>query len=155
MIRKALMVIFTACSLFSCKTKEPNNTEPTNTVKIPENNNGIDVGCYVFNDGKTFINLELKENGAVVKGNLTYALAEKDKNTGSFSGVVKADILLANYNFQSEGVQSMRTVAFKINGHKLTEGYGDMTADGTRFAHPDSLSFSSNMTLEKGACEIK
>ena len=156
MIKKLLVTICIACSLLSCKTKEVNKSE--NTKTIPEavtnaGNNGVEVGCYVFDDGKNKISLEVKENGAVVKGNLLYDWAEKDKNNGSFDGVVKDNILLANYNFESEGKTSLRKVAFKIDGDKLVEGYGEMTADGANFINTDSLNFSSSMALVKGACK--
>lgn len=156
MIKKLIVTIMIASSLVSCKTKEVNKSE--NTEAAPEsntnnNNNNLEVGCYVFNDGKNIISLEVKENGEVVKGNLRYDWSEKDKNNGSFDGVVKDNILLANYNFESEGKTSVRKVAFKINGSKLMEGYGEMTDDGANFTNTDSLNFLSTMPLEKGTCK--
>ncbi len=114
--------------------------------------NALDLGCYVFNDGKSVVLLEIIENGKEIKGNLTYTLAEKDKNSGNFTGELKKGLLIANYTFQSEGKESIRQVAFKVDGDKLTEGYGELNNDGTAFKDLSNIHFTSKMPLTKIDC---
>jgi len=83
---------------------------------------------------------------------LHYALAEKDSNKGTITGQVINNILIAEYTFYSEGMKSVRQVAFQIVSDKLVEGYGEMTEDGTHFKNASQLSFDSKMPLDKVAC---
>jgi hypothetical protein len=143
--------------MLNCKNKEEkkeniNSQENTSEEKKPAS---IDLGCYIFNDGKNEVTFEITENGNEIKGNLNYAFAEKDKNSGSFIGKLNDNILLGKYTFQSEGTESVREVAFKIDGDKLIEGYGDLNEEGTAFKDPANLNFTSKMPLTKTDCAKK
>ena len=141
--------IFCSCNNNEVKTDETLTTEQTTQ---PTNKNDLEIGCYGFTDGKSTVMLDVRDNKEQVKGNLSYALAEKDKNEGTFTGSVNDNIFMATYSFQSEGKTSTRMLAFKIEGNKLIEGHGEMSADGVNFINVNSLSYSSNMPLEKGKC---
>ena len=79
-------------------------------------------------------------------------MSEKDKNSGNFTGELQEGILIANYTFKSEGKESIRQVAFKVNGDKLIEGYGELNNDGTAFKDLNNISFTSKMPLTKTDC---
>ena len=53
---------------------------------------------------------------------------------------------------QSEGKKSVRQVAFQLHGEKLVEGYGEVTADGTKFIDISKIRFNSIMPLTKTNC---
>jgi hypothetical protein len=140
--------------LFSCDSSKAETSETTTTqeASTPLNQNVLELGCYGFTDGKSTIMLDITENKKEVKGTLSYALAEKDKNEGTFSGTIEDDILMATYVFQSEGVNSTRILTFKIDGNKLIEGYGKTNSDGIIIVSSDGLTYNSNMPLERGKC---
>lgn len=60
----------------------------------------------------------------------------------------------ADYTFSSEGVTSIRQIAFKLDGHSLFEGYGETeaTADRVIFRNIDSLKFNYSVKLSRVAC---
>ena len=62
-------------------------------------------------------------------------------------------MLLADYTFQSEGKESVRQVAFKIQDGKLLEGYGELNADGTKFKDTSKLTFNPSMPLTILSCD--
>jgi hypothetical protein len=140
--------------MLNCKNKEqkPENTNAYSQEVTVEKTVALDLGCYVFNDNKNNVSLEITENGEVIKGNLTYTLAEKDKNSGSFTGELKNDVLIANYTYQSEGKKSIRQIAFKVDGDKIIEGYGDLNNEGTAFKDINNINFTSKMPLTKTEC---
>ncbi len=70
--------------------------------------------------------MHLIRNGNLVTGELVYDYFEKDKNTGTIKGEMKGDTLFAEYIFMSEGINSVREVAFLQKGDDLIEGYGDV-----------------------------
>lgn len=151
---KVIVFAFLAVSLFSCKNKEgkPKAATVQETVEeavMPT----IEKGCYSYNENGSMVNLEITKNDNPVAGNLTYALAEKDKNTGTFSGEFKDGKLLATYTFQSEGMESKRQVAFMLKDNQLVEGYGALNEEGTMFIAVDSINYSSTMPLTKTDCE--
>ena len=153
-MKKLIIAAFLALTMLNCKNKEQ-KTETTKTDPqevIAKKTKALDLGCYVFDDGKNIVSLEITENDEEIKGNLTYALYEKDKNSGKFTGKFNDGILIADYTFQSEGKESIRQVAFKVEGDKLIEGYGDLNDEGTAFKDISNIQFTSTMPLTKTEC---
>ena len=95
--------------------------------------------------------LKLAVNGGKVNGELLYALKEKDRNSGTLTGEIKNDILLADYKFRSEGVFSERQVAFKLTVTTATEGYGEVreTKEKMKFKDLGKLTYGTGLTLKK------
>ena len=157
-MKKIFPVVFVALTLLNCKNKEQKNesTNPVEETVTVETTKPItlDKGCYVYNANNSMITLEITENEEAISGNLTYALAEKDKNTGTFKGQLKEDILIGNYTFQSEGVESVREVAFKLDGEQLFEGYGEMVVEGSKASFKDTstINYMATMSLTKTDC---
>jgi len=158
-MKKIAILFFTALTLLNCKKKEEKteNISPQEGTSEEKKPDSLVMGRYLFDDGKNKITFEIIENGKEIKGNptneikgfLTYELAEKDKNSGNFTGKFNDGILLGKYTFQSEGKESIREVAFKVDGDKLIEGYGDLNEDGTAFKDVTKLNFTSKMPLTK------
>jgi len=156
-MKKLAVLFFTALTMLNCKNKEEKIENVTPQEVVPEETllTTLDLGCYVFNDEKNNISLEITENGSEIKGILNYSLSEKDKNSGNFTGKLNDGILIGKYTFQSEGTESKREVAFKVEGKNLIEGYGDLNEDGTKFKDISNLNFSSTMPLTKTDCAKK
>lgn len=108
--------------------------------------------CYAYDANGNIIELNLQYNPDNVTGTLNYALAEKDTNMGTFKGKIDNDVLLAEYTFQAEGMESIRQVAFKFVDGKLLDGYGELNEDGTHFKDVSQLKFTSTMPLSKIDC---
>lgn len=108
-------------------------------------------GSYSYEQAGDTVALHLTMQGNKAVGHLTYAWKEKDHNSGSFEGEVKDGILLADYTFSSEGLTSVREVAFKLDGKVATEGYGDIEEKAGKFVFKDenAIDFSKGMVLEK------
>lgn len=67
-----------------------------------------------------------------ITGTLVYSLKEKNKET--IQGNMKGDILVSDYTFMSEVIQSTRQFAIKKEANQFEEGYGD-------FKNLNSLNF--------------
>lgn len=143
------MILF---SLLSCgdennKTSKP-DTETTSGNVEP-------IACYQYASAKDTIRLKLIYVGSSITGTLVYKLHEKDQNMGTIQGFVKGNILLADYTFMSEGVQSVRQVVFKKEGDQMIEGYGDVTETNgkTVFRNTDLLQFNEKFSLGEIQCK--
>jgi hypothetical protein len=81
-------------------------------------------------------------------------LYEKDSNKGKLEGKLYGDTLVADYKFMSEGIESVRQVAFLIKDSVAIEGYGDIEQkDGkTVFKNLKSLDFTHGLPLAKVDC---
>ncbi|MBO0947092.1 hypothetical protein [Fibrella forsythiae] len=111
--------------------------------------------CYAYTSAADTIQLTLLRNDTTVTGTLLYRLAEKDRNSGTFAGRMRGDTLVADYTFQSEGVESQREVAFLVSGDKLIEGFGpieEKNGKAVRFSSLKSLTFSQTFPLLKVDC---
>lgn len=150
-MKKFTILFFITLTMLNCKNKEEKteNTKPKEIISEEKKANSLETGNYLFEDGKNIITFIIEENGNEIKGFLTYELAEKDKNSGKFSGKFKDGILIGKYTFKSEGKESTREVAFKVDRDKLIEGYGDLNEDGTTFKDVTNLNFTSKMPLTK------
>lgn len=155
MNKKVILVAFVAVAFFSCKNKEEkfNETIVEEETVVGEVVPTLEKGCYTYNQNDNMVNLEITKNNNPVEGNLSYAFAEKDKNTGSFTGQFNDGKLVGVYTFQSEGKESKRQVAFMLNDNQLIEGYGEMNEDGTMFKDANAIDYSSTMPLSKTDCE--
>ena len=143
---KILLSIALLTLIVSCKKE----TAATPTAVIEKPNPSQDA-CYEYAQKGDKIELQLHyiANSDSVNGTLNIAYAEKDRNSGIIHGKVTDSILIANYVFQSEGLKSIRQVAFKFQNGKLVEGFGEMNADGTSFLDANHLTFSSAMPLAR------
>ena len=106
----------------------------------------------MYDQNNTRIEIKLQLIKKKASRTIEYALAKKDRNTGTFEGTFENNILIADYTFQSEGKKSVRQVAFQLHGEKLVEGYGEVTADGTKFIDISKIRFNSIMPLTKTNC---
>lgn len=113
------------------------------------------LNCYVYVRHLDTIILKTTDVNGIVTGTLVYNLYQKDKYMGTIRGEMKGDLLIADYSFFSEGVKSVRQVAFKKHGKSFIEGYGD-TEDingKTAFKNTDSLNFKTSIVLGKVDCK--
>jgi len=113
----------------------------------------LEMGCYSYHGNGNAIDLEITGLNNGVSGKLMYALDGKDRNSGTFSGRLNGDKLLGTYTFISEGIESMREVAFLIKDNQLIEGYGELNENGTTFVDRSNLSYTSTMPLTKTDCD--
>lgn len=149
-MKKLILFSFAFTMLLTgCKKETPQAPTPVSEVAKPE---GPKTTCYSFEANNNSVSLQMETTGNEVTGSMVYSLAEKDKNTGTFKGTINNNILIADYTFQSEGVESTRQIAFEIKGDQLIEGFGGMNEDGTRFKDVAQLKFDSTMPLSKVDC---
>lgn len=133
-MKKYIMLSLVMIILYSCaenkKEKEP---EIADTAIAKETT----IHCYmkVVNQD-TFI-LRLNKTGQKVSGDLEYDFFEKDKNVGMVAGELQGDTLFAEYKFKSEGVESVREVAFLIHEVDVQEGAGEMEEKNGRMIFKD------------------
>jgi hypothetical protein len=145
-----LSIVFVTL-LTGCKKEAPETKTPSTEIAKPVEQ-PTTTTCYSFEEKGSSVSIQMEITGNDVTGTMVYALAEKDKNTGTFKGTLNNDILIADYTFQSEGVESTRQVAFEIRGDQLIEGYGEMNDDGTQFKDVNTLKFNATMPLRKIPC---
>ena len=112
--------------------------------------------CYLGIHKKDTVSMSLNIKGnQVSSGELSYKFFEKDKNEGTLIGEMKGDTLFADYIFMSEGVTSVRQVAFLKNENIYTEGYGDIEENSkkTFFKNTKELKFDGKIILSKVDCK--
>jgi hypothetical protein len=146
--------------LISCKKAtdtEPIQIEP----KAPKEAEIVEPAgdqCYEWKLNGSVIAMSFNVNShQEVNGKLSYNLVGKDKNEGTLIGNMKGDTLIADYTFVSEGVSSVREVAFLQKDGAFIEGYGDVAAanDKVTFKDKTKLKFDQKNTLTKVDCKVE
>lgn len=156
-MKNSLILVLSVVALFSCKNKEAeaNRSNLESTMEESTLVSGtLGTDCYAYEGNGSKISLQVTSIDDEVTGKLTYSLLEKDTNRGTFTGTFENNILLAEYTFLSEGIESTREVAFLLKDGQLIEGYGEIEVDGATatFKDEEALSFSSTMPLTKTEC---
>ena len=157
-MKKISAIIFIMFSVFiSCK-KETTLPPPQITPNPPKEAEIVEPAgdqCYVSSENNNTIKLSFNVNShQEVNGKLSYNLYGKDKNEGTLIGNMKGDTLIADYTFLSEGISSIREVAFLQKDGTFIEGYGPTTeANGkVSFTDKKTLKFDAKNTLLKVDC---
>ncbi len=138
--------------LISCTSNKPQsaqtNADEGAEIMIPES------GCFALLTDKDTILLKIEVFPNVVTGVLKYQLSEKDKNEGTIEGRLEGNTVFADYTFYSEGVTSVREVAFLLNGDHVMEGFGDMEEHDGKMVFKDKarIDFSTGIRLTQIDC---
>ena len=112
-------------------------------------------GCYKMIFQYDTVTMRLNVIDSFVTGDLSYHLYAKDQNNGSIKGVIRDSLIIADYTFRSEGMMSVRQVAFKIQASTaLVEGHGELNtkSDTFRFKDVNSLTFQYDRPFVKIPC---
>lgn len=149
-----VLITLIAGLMMACQTKSPEETADS-LATVPDTTTHNGKFCYGFIKNKDTVSLSMTRVGHQVTGDLNYNYYEKDKNTGTISGQIKGDTLLADYTFMSEGLTTVRQIAFLMKGDQLTEGYGDSEEKNGRymFKNTSTLNFSEGTTLSAIDCK--
>ena len=146
--------------LASCNDEAKTSSAETNsdTVHAPGMaiTDTVPAGCYSQVMDRDTASLQITNKGNAVSGSLSYRIYEKDRNVGTIQADQTGDIIRGWYLFKSEGVVSVREVAWKINGEELWPATGEVTQrnDTTLFAQPNSLKFDNEHPFKKIPCVI-
>ena len=153
-MKKILILFLVTIVVISCKKKESKNntTKESKEVVVETPTTLVQVGCYEYNKDGNQISLEITKIGDTIKGTIKYELAEKDSNTGTFTGTLNDDKLIGTYIFSSEGTESTREVAFMVKDNQLIEGFGELNEAGNAFKNKENINYTSTMPLTKIDC---
>ena len=155
---KIFIVYFAVIALASCNSNSrtiAKNSDTLNAgVKATDTRRVNEKSCYQYYSVKDTVKLEVVKNENSISGTLRIKHFGKDENIGTFTGVMKQDTLVADYTFMSEGVTSVRQIAFFKRNNTLVEGYGDVEEKNGKmvFRNLDKLNFKDSAPLVLGLC---
>lgn len=155
-MKKISIVLCCTFFVLSCDNPTPHDKENKNTDTLNFAKSGANMNnkvCFSKMEKDTVF-LQILMQDSVVSGNLHYRLFEKDANTGKIKGRFYGDTLIADYTFRSEGIESVRQVAFLIKDSTATEGYGEMNEENGRmiFINLHEINFQNGIILKKTIC---
>ena len=143
----------------ACNNEGKTSTQAENdtmTSAVAPAGDTLSSGCYsqIINRDTSLLQLQSKDSS--ITGSLSYAIYEKDRNDGTLQAEQSGDIIRGWYLFKSEGIISVRQVAWKINGEELWPAIGEVMQknDTALFAKPDQLKFDSTRPFKKIPCVI-
>lgn len=145
----ALVVFLVSCKKEQIEAKIPVAQEDEAVEET------VSEECYlgIIKNDTVSLSLNIK-GGQISSGELRYKFFEKDKNEGTLIGEIKGDTLFADYTFMSEGISSIRQVAFLKKGNTYIEGYGDIEENDGKsiFKNTKQLKFDGKIVLSKVDC---
>jgi hypothetical protein len=141
--------------LVACSNNDNINSEPVTQINTVNNQakNTFDTsariidlsGCYQMTIKQDTATLELNVKDSVVTGKLIYDWNQKDSNTGTIRGVVRGDLIHADYTFESEGMTSVREVIFKLEDSLLQQAVGDLDQQNNKIVYRNKSNLDFNV----------
>ncbi len=149
----AMMIILIAAGCG--ETESRNKEEIVAVIEDPVISFTSYAGCHQMVIDKDTAYMSLQAGGDSLYGPLEYNRFEKDSNKGTVILKEKNNKLEGWYRFQSEGMNSVRQIIFKMNGDSLSEAYGDieMKADTAMYKYPQTLQFEEKHSFKKTNCK--
>ncbi|MGN7783580.1 hypothetical protein ACTJIJ_03605 [Niabella sp. 22666] len=139
---KPFFYIFLASILFACNSAPQQSDGPSkdSTAAVMADKAEPVAGeqCYLFVAAKDTYALKLNIIDTSVKGTAAFKNFEKDSNHGTVEGSVDGDIIRLWYNFQSEGMNSVRELYLKKEGDKLVSGTSNEASRADTAYVPDA-----------------
>ena len=158
---KRYLILF-GCFLGACTsnttTEKTDEGQEVKDVRVIDSTSALG-GCYTAILKKDTSNLVLqhKKDATSVSIYLSIKNFEKDSNKGTINGKIEGDLIVAWYDFFSEGKNSVRQVVFKIQGNQLQEGYGNLinkgNSDTLMFKNIGTLKYLTEMPFIKRDCK--
>ena len=158
---KFLFVLLAVAGIISCNNMDEKTSATTDSIQTTGDatiNTTAKVnltGCWLRVIQKDSLSASLVQQGNFVTGKLVFDNFEKDGSSGTVSGRIENNIARLVYRFQSEGMNSISEVYFKITENGLIHGIGEVAVkgDSAYYADPARISFPANETLQKISCE--
>lgn len=148
---KNLTITLALCSFIfaACNNQSKTNTPAELSKKMNE-----PTTCYSYTKDNNNVQMQITIVDNLVSGYLLFEYYQKDKNSGIIKGEMKGDTLYAEYSFISEGVNSVKEVAFLKKEDEWTEGFGDIEEQSGKmvFKNKATLKFENNIPLTKTEC---
>lgn len=151
-----ILILYSILALCSCQQKKGNDTAAKSKETIATVKTGsISPGCYQMIIARDTALMNITVEGNKVSGTLDYNRFQKDDNKGTFAGTIDSSRVITWYNFQSEGMASIRQIIFKIEGNTMVEGYGDLElkSDTVFYKYPHAINYEEGHHYEKISCK--
>lgn len=112
------------------------------------------IGCYSAMLERDVYTLTItSEHRGTVLGSVSFDNFEKDSSSGTFVGTYNDGLLVGDYSFQSEGMSSVRQLAFQKVDNGFVPGFGEVQVvdDRETFVDTTALSYDNSYTFIKQA----
>lgn len=112
-------------------------------------------GCYEMTMKRDTATMQLSVRDTLITGKLNYRFYKKDWAEGFLNGVIRNDLIIADYTFNSEGMTTLREVIFRIHDNALWQGVGDLTEKNGKvvYLNRDNIQYNSIYPFVKVDCE--
>lgn len=160
MIIKIKKLLFLAAFLASCThstTSEDTQNQEKQTIEnqfIEKVTVSTKTECFRNETGYTddsdkkdieelVLKIEYQNENKKVTGVYNWLPAEKDQRRGTFEGILKDDIISANYIFMQEGIQDTVAITILLENNKVT----------INSIHPENEELGLKTTIAKVDCQ--
>lgn len=154
-MKRYILVLTALAGCFAACQNKTTEQQIDSLAKAPDTTNAPGQACYAYVKNKDTVSLTFTTAGHEIAGKLSYNLYEKDKNSGTVSGMIKGDTIIADYNASGEGMTYVSQVVFLKKGDQLLEGYGPSEEkNGKRvFTNVAELKFGDAIVLSAIPCK--
>lgn len=158
-----ILVLFISCNEADEKTTttdvstSTDTTNPASPSSPAPNDPGTPVSnCFLRVTGRDSLRLSYTTNANSITGKMMYDNYQKDGSWGTVKGTINGDTLKTWYDFESEGMRSVRRIIFKMENERLLPATGEfiVRGDSSLYADESRLEFGKEGALQKVDCGV-
>lgn len=97
--------------------------------------------CFEYTMDRDTYDIRLNINQQAVTGHMRFKNYQKDSSEGAITGTLVEDILNIYYNFESEGMSSVRQIMLKVRNNLVITGEAEEVhrGDSALIGNPDAV----------------
>ena len=126
------------------------------TVTVPDTTHLNAAGCYMKVLGRDTMMVQITQVGDSLSGKMIFDNFEKDGSRGTVHGIIKRNTLKLWYDFQSEGMQSVMEIWFRLENKQLIRGIGSfgVKGDTSYYLNPADIQYDQEQVFKKVDCKL-
>ncbi len=161
-----ILLFFASCNndkttTIETGTSNKSTSEPTpaGEAKKKEGANspviGPSINCYMRTSGRDTVLLRFEQTGNSISGRLMFDNYQIDGSSGNVKGSIEGEIIELWYDFEAEGMRSVRQLFFKNEAGRLLWGKGEQVSrnDSTLYTDVNNITYSEYLLLKKVECD--
>lgn len=149
-----IAICILSLGICACGNQKQETNEQNKKDSLETSAKSSPINCYRYTHNNDTVTLKIIYVGKSITGTLVYNWDQKDDNKGTIQGNMLNDLLVVDYTFMSEGVNSARQAVFKKMDNSFIEGFGKIHEQNGKVVYDDldSLNFDNSIPLEEINC---
>ncbi len=149
-------ILITALLLGCAAPEEKDSATDTTATPLETPTPIAEEECFLRVTGRDSLRLSYTADGDNISGRMMYDNYQKDGSWGTVKGMLEGGLLKVWYDFEAEGMRSVRRIIFRVEKDHLLPATGELVVRGDSSLYVDEgkLEFEKEGALQRVECGV-